>query len=400
MTAGSRVRIFRPVQPRRTRYMRIVTIIVLMAVMLILMSGVIACKSAPPIEEAVVCAGINRDGSPRLPAVSFSPDVKTIYCSVKLASVASSSTVRGEWYIVKSEAAGIKEYAAGGETVKAERPYLVFAFERAEQLLPVGDYEIRLTYDNRQRLVVPFKIQGEVTDTSTKLSDGIICSSIDTSTDRPLDKWETVPDNARVVFCSAKVTGADFGTVIKASWMLLKDGKETSNVIQASTRVEGRKYVSFSIQTAGGKKLLKGDYQVKLFVNDIAQVTVPFKVVDSAELPGPYLSEAGTLVLGGSENKTVQMSNSFPADVEVINFRTKANNCPQGTSVGIKWIVIKTAEGDVLDHVLKEETVQVEGTAEVYSAIKRTSDKFPRGEYAVKALINGEEKITVPFRVR
>ena len=380
--------------------MHITRAIILITVLFAAMFPSFACQANPPIEQAVMCSEINKDGSPKLPAVSFSPDVQTVYCSVKLASVSNTSTVRGEWYIVDSAEANLKEYFAGGESINADKPFVVFAFVRADQLLPVGDYEVRLTYDNKQLLVVPFKVQGEATGADVKLSEAVICSSIDTSTDQPLDRWDTVPDNAGIVFCSIKVTGADFGTVIMAQWMLLKDGKETDNVIPGSTRVEGRKYVSFSIQTAGGKKLIQGDYQLRLLVNGIPQVTVPFKVVDSADIAGPYLSEAGTLVYGGSENMTVEMANSFPANIETVNFRVKANNCPSGTEVGIKWMVTKSAEGDVLDHVLNEETTKPEGTAELFSTLKRTSDEFPRGQYAVKVLLNGEEKIVVPFQVK
>ncbi len=104
--------------------------------------------------------------------------------------------------------------------------------------------------------------------------------------------------------------------------------------------------------------------------------------------------------MGGSENRTMEIKNSFSSSIEAVTLRVKANNCKPGTEVGIKWVVETNAEGDILDYKAQEDSVKPEGTMELFSALKRKSDEFPRGQYAVKVSLNGVEKIVVPFQVK
>jgi hypothetical protein len=382
--------------------MRIMQTAILISILLIVFPGA-ACQLTSPIEQAVICSAVNQDGSPQKADDSYPPDVRTIFCSVKLRTISGSSTVKAEWYVMRSQQAYLTGYLLGSETAKAETPYLVFSFERSDKLLPTGSYQVRLSYDNQQGLSVPFTIAGDATSGETKVSEPVICSSINVSTDQPLDRIDAVPDNAGIVYCTAGITDAGFSTEVKAQWIYIQSeppGSGARVFAQGTTRVEGRKRVSFSISPADARKLPVGSYQIKLFVNNNEKASRNFKIVDAASLPGPYLSEATVFTIRGSENKTVEVSNSFAANVEALYLRVKANNCPENTEVTVKWTALKTAQGDEVNKVISEETVKVAGTAEVLSNISRKADELPRGLYTIVLALNGTEKMTVPFQVR
>ena len=202
--------------------MRIIPVFALLLISLLAVLPSAACQSEAPIEKAVMCSAVNQDGSPKDTADVFPPDIRTIFCSVKLRTLSNSANVKGDWYIVNSQQANLKGYYLGGETVKAEIEYVVFAFERSEQPLPAGDYEVRLSYGNQQRLAVPFKIQGETTASAAKLGEAVICSSIDISTEQPLDKWDAIPDDAGSILCYVKVDDATFADFVGAEWKCLR----------------------------------------------------------------------------------------------------------------------------------------------------------------------------------
>ncbi len=383
--------------------MRIIPVFALLLILLFAVLPSAACQNTGPIEKAVMCSAVNQDGSPKEIAAAFPPDIRTIFCSVKLRTVSNSANIKGDWYIVNSQQANLKGYYLGGETAKAEIEYVVFAFERADQPLPAGDYEVRLSYDNQQRLAVPFKIQGETTASAVKLGEAVICSSIDISTGQPLDKWEVIPDDAGSILCSVKVDNATFADFIGAEWKCLKgDLAGINNGVLATryAKVEGRKNVSFSINLAEGKRWFKGDYQVKLMLNNTENTTMPFQIVDAATLPGPYLSEAVAFVWGGTDNQSMKPTNIFPAGTETINIKVKANNCPDGTEVLFKWILVQSADGIASDLTLDEKTIKASGTLPLLYDVSRKEKEFPRGIFAVKILLGDTERMSIPFEVR
>jgi len=94
------------------------------------------------------------------------------------------------------------------------------------------------------------------------------------------------------------------------------------------------------------------------------------------------------------------MTNTIPANTETIYARVKVNNAPQSTELKIRWILADSAQGDMADYQLKEDSLPVEGNMPIIIGLKRETDPFPRGEYLVKFMLNGNEKIAVPFKVQ
>lgn len=384
--------------------MKINKIFIAAVLMITMFVSAIGCINSNPIEQAVMCSSVTKEGEPTLVASTFPPDVEAIYCSVKLSNISNDEKIKGEWYVVKSDEAGLANSLLNTESVAANALYAVFAFVRSDILLPRGDYEVRLYFDNKFIQSVPFKVQGEASKLSAVLSDATLCTSIDITTGKPLDRMEIVPNDAAILYCSVKVSNADFGTKVTARWIYIKgelEGFQDKTLGERDTKVEAREYIAFPISRAGSKGFPIGEYCVKLFIEDKEQMSVPFKVVDSASIPGPYLSEAATFTYkGSSENQTLELSGIFPANTETIYCEMKVNNAPAGTELKIRWIIAKDAQGEVSDYQFKEDSILVEGTMPIIIRLKRESDPFPRGEYLVKFMLNGNEKIAVPFKVK
>lgn len=372
-----------------------------------LLAGIAAlggCVPAgPDIEQAVTCTTVTQTGEPGLPVSTFPPDVKTIYCSVKLRDASAKPEVKAEWVIVSSQEAEMKDNIIGSESVVADTPYVAFSFVRSAKYLPKGDYEVRLYLNQEYVQSVPFKIEGEATAPAAILSEAAICTSTDLDTEKPLDKFETLPDNAGRIYCCVKVEDADFDASIKAVWVYLEgemQGAQGKTVAESSARVEGRNYVSFSISPASGKKFPIGNYLVRLYVEDKEALSVPFKVVDGASLSGPFLSEATTFAVSGTENITLEETAKFAADIEKINCAVKVNNAPPDTELKIEWVLAEDQQGTSNERTISEDLIKVQGTSTVMASLSRGDDPFPAGNYLIKFILNGEEKMTLPFRVQ
>jgi hypothetical protein len=50
--------------------------------------------------------------------------------------------------------------------------------------------------------------------------------------------------------------------------------------------------------------------------------------------------------------------------------------------------------------MIKEDTYTISGRDEPVVILTRGKENFPRGDYAIKLLVNGEEKAVIPFKVQ
>lgn len=379
---------------------RLIHILAIMSILIGLVSG---CQASTPIEKAVLCTDVLTTGEPKTISDTFAPDIKTIYCSVKLSSVSTKSSVKGVWYVVKSEEANLVDTLLGEGTIKAGTPYVVVSFTRGDKLLPKGDYTVKLYYDEKFIQAVPFKIAGEAAASAATLSEATLCTSIDFSTDKPIDKVDVFPDDASAIACSVKVNNADFDTTVKASWTYVSGDTENlkgKTIANPATKVEGREYIAFSIGMPAGKKFPVGEWKLSLFVGDKEQVTMPFKVVEAASIKWPYISEMAVYATGVSDNQTVALTTPFSVDVKEINFQAKTYNAPSDTDVSIQWWLAQSTDGVFSDKLLNEDKILIQGTEPVIDVLKTKSDPFVKGEYLVKLLTGGTEYAVIPFSIR
>ncbi|MCX5993742.1 MAG: hypothetical protein NT177_05930 [Chloroflexi bacterium] len=374
----------------------------LMAVALAL-PVVTGCIGQPPIERAVLSTAVSKAGEPLLAADNFTPDINTIYCSVKLNAPSAKSTVRADWYLVKSDEAGLTDTMIGSGSVAAETPFVVCSFARAETPLPRGEYQVKLYFDNKFVQAVPFQVQGEAAASAATLSEAALSSGIDTLTGKPIGSASIFPSDTTGIYCSVKVSGAGFGDQIKARWVYaggeLK-GFEGKTIGEDSTKVEGREYVSFPIGRAEGKNFPTGDYNVNVYVGDKGQVSLDFKVVAPVAVPALYVGEASVYAFKDAEQKEVNLTSRFTADTPEIFFRAKIYNAPPGTQMSVQWIIVKSDEAAVDNYQVAEDKNVIDGTLVIAAKMAAGKEKLYKGDYAVKLLLNGEEKVTIPFKVQ
>ncbi len=287
----------------------------LMLLSSLLLPGLAGCINQSPIDQAVITDNVTKTGQPALSVDSFAPDVNNIYCSVKLSNVAASSAVKAEWYVAKSDEASLTNSLIGNETLAASSPYIVFTFTRADKLLPRGDYEVKLYYDNKYEKSATFKVEGNISAPAASVSEATMCSAVDLLTNKPIDKIDTFPNDVSKIFCSFKVSGAGINTVLKGHWVYV--GGELpalagKTINDSTTTAEGREYISFSIAVPTGKLFPNGQYDLKLLVEDKEVADLPFKVVAPASIPGPFFAGMSTFTYSGSDNNTYCFDITIP----------------------------------------------------------------------------------------
>ena len=381
------------------KYLLAVYMLVAISVLFVLVPG---CAGTSPIEQATICSKVTQNGEPETIASIFTPDVSSIYCSVKLRSTSVQSKVKAEWYMVNSDNASLSNSMIGEGSIAAETPYVVLAFTRSDKLLPKGDYEVKLYFDNILVQSVQFKIQGEAASSAATLSDVTMCTSLDLLTNKPLDKTDIFPNDISIIFCSIKLNNADFNTAIKARWTYVSGEMENfkgKTIYEPTRKAEGLEYISFSIGMAPGKQLPIGQYNITLFVDGKEQVNVPFSVVAPSSVKWPYLSEMSTFAYTDQDKKAISLTARFPVDSKEINYKVRAYNAPAGTELVINWILDRGADGLIQEKLIKEDKSIIEGTVEIDGALITKSDPFVKGDYLIKVLIDGQEKLSFPFKI-
>jgi hypothetical protein len=383
--------------------MKMYKIMVYMLAAIALVLPPAGCINTSSIESAVICKAVSKAGEPLQVTDNLTPDIATVYCSVKLASPSAKSKLKAEWYVVKSEAAGLNDYLIGTETVAADAPFVVFAFARADKLLPRGDYQVKLYFDDKFAQSVPFYVQGEAVVSAMILSDVTMCTGIDQLTEKPVSSATIFPSDSASIYCSAKVSGAQFNDQVRARWTY-KGGELTGvkdrKIAESSVKVEGREYISYSFGPKAGQPFPMGDYSLGLYVDDREMVNLPFSVVAPADIQGPYVGATAIFTYKDAEKKVVNATSSFPVDTSEINFAAKMYNAPADTEMTVRWIIARSDEAGVDNYLMKEDKYIITGTDMLAVILTRGKDNFPKGDYMVKLLLAGQEKALVTFRVR
>ncbi len=383
--------------------MKITQFTICLTITAMLMLGLAGCINSTPIEQAVITSGVTASGQPELAASSFQPDVQKIYCSVKLSAISSSSTVKAEWYIAKSDNVTLNNSLIGSETLAATGPYIVFTFTRADQLLPKGDYEVKLYYDNKYQKSATFQVQGEASGPAATVTEATMCSSIDVLTNKPIDNLDTFPNDISKIFCSFKVSGAGINTALTGHWVYVSGdlpGLAGKTISDSTTTAEGRDYISFSIAMPPGKIFPNGQYDLKLLAEDKEVADLPFKIVAPSAIPGPFFAGISTFGYADSDNKTVALMAEFPADTPQVNLLVKAYNVPADTTLDIQWIIAKSDDQSILDTIVKEDKLPVKGSGDIVTALISRSQPFIKGDYQVKLLVGTQLIATVPFKIQ
>jgi hypothetical protein len=240
---------------------------------------------------------------------------------------------------------------------------------------------------------------GEVSFTTASLSDAYTCNSIDSSTKAPVIKSSVFSTNDSVIYCSVKLSNAPSDTEVKAQWIYVQgEVKDLNNYVINETpiKAEGTRYVSFSIE-APPSGWPKGDYLVKLFVDNQEKLTVNFKVSSTtASLSDAYMCKS----VDSSAKTPIITSSVFATNDPVIYCSVKLSNAPSNTEIKAQWIYVQGEVKDMNNYVINETPIKAEGTRYVAFSLEVPASGWPKGDYLVKLFVDNQEKIKVNFKVQ
>ena len=115
---------------------------------------------------------------------------------------------------------------------------------------------------------------------TAKLSEAVMCTSVEEDTKKPIGETDVFSSDTPEIFCSVKISRAPAGTSIKSEWIYVRGEVEdlTDYSIDVfSLAAEGTTTISFSL-TRPNTGFPKGDYVLKLSLDDEEKMALPFRV--------------------------------------------------------------------------------------------------------------------------
>ncbi len=138
---------------------------ILLALVAIPSTGCITVHTTPTskqvsLSEATMCRSVDAEYRPLDKTDVFVHDVPKIYCSVKVSNAPPDTEVKAQWIYVQGEREELinKVLVETPGTVRGTK-YLAFEITQG-QGFPVGDWVVKFFLDGKEKLTVPFKVQG------------------------------------------------------------------------------------------------------------------------------------------------------------------------------------------------------------------------------------------------
>ena len=125
-----------------------------------------------------------------------------------------------------------------------------------------------------------FFVECEISISTAKLGEATMCTKVDEKTKKPVEKTDVFTSDTPEIFCSVKLSSAPSDTNIKSEWIYVKGEAENLSdykIDEFTITTEGTKYVSFSLSRPN-TGFPKGEYILKLYLNDEFKLSVPFKI--------------------------------------------------------------------------------------------------------------------------
>lgn len=238
------------------------------------------------------------------------------------------------------------------------------------------------------------------------LSEPVMTSGIDQNR-KPVNVMSIFATDIPEIFCSVKLSDAPPATQLRADWVYVRgevQGMANYTLDSWSGAGDGTQYIYSSV-TRPTNGWPSGDYKVVWYINGREKLAVPFgvqKAVGSQlQLPAPVAVSEGVITLGvDAVNRPLNPTSVFPKTTQKIYCSFKVSDAPPGTGVTIRWIYAEGERATLRGSVIFEDSRTVEGTLYLSSYMVIPKSGWYKGDYVVKVLVNGQERMTVPFRVQ
>ncbi len=227
------------------------------------------------------------------------------------------------------------------------------------------------------------------------------------SESKPVGATDVFDANTPEIFCSVKLSNAPSDTEVLSEWVYIKGELEgvTDHVIDSfPVLTDGTRYIEFSM-TRPDNGWPTGEYEMVLYVDGKAKVTLPFTVGGAADSfvttgPSASLSEA-TMTLGvDSQSRPLNPTATFSVDTLEIFCSVLLSDAPEGTSLLSEWYYVSGELQDVTDLLIDSVPLMASGTQYVQFSLTIPDNGWPTGEYLLILYIDGVEAVSLPFKVQ
>ena len=232
---------------------------------------------------------------------------------------------------------------------------------------------------------------------SATLQNAIVTTAVDENM-RPVDPATIFSPTIQEIFCSVRIKDAPDNTEIRAEWKYIKGESKEQNYIIDSTvlTTEGSRYLSFSLQR-GEKSWPVGEYVVVLYVNDVENLSVDFRVESTAKLTDAVMALSVDPVLF----TPVEVRSVFDAATPKIYCYVKLTDAPANTEVRADWVsVIDEAKKELSQPFASKNVVTEGGLRHIAFSFTKPDEGWKAGKYVVILYLNGAMKIAMPFDIR
>ncbi len=125
-----------------------------------------------------------------------------------------------------------------------------------------------------------FFIECDVSFSTAKLEEATMCTRVDETTKKPIEKTDVFKSDMSEIYCSVKLSNAPSDTKIRSEWIYVKGDAENLSdykIDEFTITTEGTKYLSFSLSRPNNG-FPKGEYLLKFYVDEKLKNNVSFRV--------------------------------------------------------------------------------------------------------------------------
>lgn len=267
--------------------------LLLSSVVFMLIISLCACSfsvSTANFQNLKMASSIDEDSMEPIAVTDvFSPTTPVIYLTGTLKNSPDDTVIKAEWRYVENEPA--VDIDSAESVTKDINTDFQFNISIPDNGWPIGKYEVKLYINDEAEKTVSFEVADEevadeVITTETTAQASVknasfnnlkMASIIDENTYLPITLTDTFAQDAPIIYLTGSINNAETGTLIRAEWRYIEDDPAFDiDSVTLTTEEENTDFqFNLSIPNDGWPA---GKYEVKLLINDVYKVSVPFSV--------------------------------------------------------------------------------------------------------------------------
>jgi hypothetical protein len=347
--------------------------------------------STAKITEAFTAREVN--GVPES-TTTFSQD-EVFYLLVTLTNAPDDTVTKAVWYAANAEGVD-KDTKIDEAEFKSGDQKVTFNLSN-DKGWPAGDYKVELYLNNKLDRTLEFKVEESQATTNTPggslINDAYMISKAGGNTNRT-DVYSTdEPFYLIVALANAPET-----TLTKASWSAVDVVGTVPNTLIDEAEFQGNGEITFDLSNNGPWPI--GTYQVKVYVNNVLDRSVQFKVDgNSAPTSGSNTGSGSVEIVNAytarEVNGNFEKTNVYSTD-EVFHCVVDLSKISPNTKIKAEWQAT-----DVKGFEANSSLYISEGSSQTDELVFDLSNTNPwlLGKYTVLLSLDGKNQRSVEFTV-